>query len=107
MICSILLVLYQGSRICTCLIFLKSKPSDPAFEISTTFIFSPLILSLSVIALISLTLSGEYALSPVIIIYLPMLVFGLSFNRLFLVPYLVNPISSRAKATGTNPPSRY
>ena len=29
-ICSILLILYHGSNICTCLINLKSKPSDPA-----------------------------------------------------------------------------
>ena len=81
-ICSILFTLYQGSIICICRITLKSNPSEPAWEIKTTFIFCPdisvivpslsslNILSLFVKALTSISLDGEIRGSPVIIIYL-------------------------------------
>ena len=68
-ICSGLFILYHGSNIWTCLINLKSIPSEPAWDINITFTLSPLILSRLVAASISNSLFGDNNLSPLIIIY--------------------------------------
>ena len=69
MICSRRFILYHGSRIWTCRIFLKSRPSLPATEIMTTFTFSPCVLFSLVSAFNSKRLSGEIVGSPVITEY--------------------------------------
>ena len=125
MICSMRFILYHGSTTWTWRMNLKSRPSAPAKDISTTFTFSPLTLSRLVAAFKSATLSGEIDLSPVIITYFAGLKpsvapspFGLSViesigsvgavsNRFFIPLDRVNPSSSRARATGIMPPSIY
>ena len=92
---------------------LKSKPSEPACDIKTTFIFSPLILSSLVIAFKSASLFGDKRGSPVIIMYLadfkseimfPLVLGGGVLNN-DLPLCLVNPISSNARAIGIRPAS--
>ena len=99
----------------------KSIPSEPASDIITTFIFSPLILFLLIKAFISVSLLDEpdNKLSPLIKAYVALFftfVFlnvnasicfvGLTRNKLSF-PYLENPISSSANANGKHPPSMY
>ena len=132
MICSRRFILYHGSRIWTCRIFLKSRPSLPATDIMTTFTFSPCVLSSLVSAFSSKRLSGEIVGSPVIteyragrngwfgncawcwrwgsIVIASMPGVGLLRKSDEFPPvalYRVNPISSNASAMGTTPPSIY
>ena len=115
-------ILYQGSNICTCRIYFRSNPSDPAREINTTLTFSPFTLLKSVDAFISFRLSGDRPLSPVIITYLaevngsvPFLVLNETasifsagvFKRERTFPARVKPSSSKAMAIGNKPPSMY
>ena len=98
---------------------MKSKPSEPARDTITTLIVSPFMLLGLVIAFNSVLTSGVKFLSPVIMIYFAgKRIFpdfndnasigfvGAVLNR-DLPPYLVIPISSKAKAKGTPPPSMY
>ena len=107
----------------------KSKPSEPAKEIRTTLTWLPSLLLRSVRKLISLTLSGDKPLSPVIITYFAgwncdnsflsvdnsflvlkvtaSIFSGGFFNKERTEPALVKPISSKAKAIGKTPPSIY
>ena len=101
--------------------------SAAAFDIITTFTFSPFLFSGSFKYFISDTLFGEYILSPVIIIYFACLklvplysdffskviesIGSISVSVVFnngeydSLLNLVNPISSNANAIGTTPPS--
>ena len=63
-------MLYQGSNICNCRMFLKSNPSAAALVINTTLTSSPFLFSGLVIYFKSARLFGENDLSPVIITYL-------------------------------------
>ena len=107
--------------------FLKSRPSAAAFVIRITLTFSPFLLSVFVIYLISPRLSGENSLSPVIITYFACLNLFFTFDFGFIdiesigsvggsenkgfveaaLPYRVKPNSSNARAIGTTPPSIY
>ena len=64
MTCSNKFILYQGSIMWTWRIFLKSRPSDPAFVIIITFTTDPSEFCLSVAAIISFLVSGEIRGSP-------------------------------------------
>ena len=70
MVCWIRFILYQGSNMCVCLIFLKSRPSVPALDIKTILTSSPFLLEELVLAFSSLLLLGLNFLSPDIITYL-------------------------------------
>ena len=117
-------MLYHGSNIWTCLINLKSIPSEPAFEIKITFTLLPSLLSSFVNPFTSKSLFGDNLGSPVIIAYLAGIksfLFvggcivltsttsdGLFLNKGFtLSPYRVNPNSSNASAIGIKPLSIY
>ena len=100
---------------------MKSRPSEPARDTITTLIFSPFVLFGEVIAFISISTRSFVVklLSPVIIIYFAgnltfsVLIVSASIGLVGGVlnkdfpPYFVNPISSRANAIGTPPPSIY